>query len=193
MYRGEYGAEYDKKYAEWLIKKGFRPADEYAEQVLKEAGIKFNDDEAEQQAASEQSTQPSLNNPVKVSAKTKTANDLVKEGFALLEHSSFEQAEQLFGQALDINSGISSAYIYNPVLWLACFLKYKHADKILLGSIPSLYVIARLYVAMFIGFQSSSEFLIHIVSFFFDVYRHQIMEIVGMILLLWFGLQVIFI
>ena len=48
---------------------------------------------------------------VVISNNKRTPVELIKEGLTLLERSSFEDAEKLFEQALEINPNIASAYI----------------------------------------------------------------------------------
>lgn len=103
--------DYNKMYTKRLLKKGFKPADKNAEQILKEAGIGLNDDEADPKDDSKPSQPPSQKNSAQALTDKKTTGSLLKDGFALLDQSKFEQAGKLFEQVLDIDTDISSAYL----------------------------------------------------------------------------------
>lgn len=76
-------------------------------------------------------------------------------------------------------------HIYNPIFWLACFLKYKkykYADEVLFGSILSLFITARLVKAT--NFLSGDDFF----------YAMKGLAIIPIVISLFFlGLHVIFI
>ena len=106
-----FGYVYNKKYTEKLIREGFKPVDGASAQLV---NVKMDNANITNTNASTKGTGvSSLRASLAASKSTdnKTPVGLVKEGFALLERSSFDQAEKFFEKALDINPNISNAYV----------------------------------------------------------------------------------
>ena len=102
-----FGYVYNKKYTEKLMREGFKPVDGAFSQLV---NLKVdNANIASTKGTGVSSLRASL--AAANSTANKTPVELVKEGFALLERSSFEEAENFFEKALDINPNISNAYV----------------------------------------------------------------------------------
>ena len=90
---------YNRIHIEEMLKKSFKPADTHSKELLRRTGIRAKPSQATMGRSS-------------VRAKPKqSANERLKEGFALLKNSEFDKAETIFEQLFSDSPESSGVYL----------------------------------------------------------------------------------